>query len=183
MPAAPKNDTVIRPRPHDTGPRAELLWDVLAGGPSPSAPKVLDHLSLTVDRADLTHHGEVPGSTAIWVGRLRQIAAAKLSLWGLSALVDDARLLISELVTNGLKHGTASHIVFRLVIGVDAVVIEVDDGSPGRPEVGEAGLDSMNGRGLVLVSALAAAWGVSEDGTRTWCALIAPTTDVAGRTS
>jgi hypothetical protein len=174
---------MTHPRPDDTGSRAELLREVLTGGPSAAGPKVLDDLTLTIERADLTPNGEVPGSTAVWVGRLRQIATAKLNVWGMSALVDDARLLISELVTNGFKHGSASHIVFCLVIGVDAVVMQVDDGSPVRPEVRAAGPESVHGRGLVLVSALAAAWGVSDDGTRTWCALGTPTTDVAGRTA
>ncbi|MFI0941245.1 ATP-binding protein [Streptomyces sp. NPDC021020] len=142
---------------------------------------MLDDLSFALERADLTPSGEVPAATAFWVGRLRHIAAATLNAWGLSALADDARLLISELVTNGFKHGTAPHVRFRLVIGTGVVVMEVDDGSSGRPEVRDAGPEAVSGRGLVLVSALAAAWGVSDDGTRTWCALTVPTPDAAAR--
>jgi anti-sigma regulatory factor (Ser/Thr protein kinase) len=108
------------------------------------------------------------------VGNLRRIGAKKLHAWGLAVLADDAQLLISELVTNGLRHGTGHQIVFRLVIGVDMLVMEVDDGSPGRPEVRDASFDEENGRGMFLIDALAASWGVSADGTRTWCTLTKP---------
>ncbi|SEO35551.1 ATP-binding protein [Actinacidiphila rubida] len=140
----------------------------------PAALVVLDDLSLAVEREQLTQAGEVRRTTARWVGRLRQITAVKLNLWGLSVLADDAQLLVSELVTNGFRHGSGAHIVFRLVIRPDAVVVEVDDGSPSRPEVCDPGPDSVRGRGLVLVSALASSWGVSPDGTRTWCVLKPP---------
>lgn len=155
----------------------EILTELRAGSSADSLPTVLDDLSLTIDRECLSGSGEVPTSTAAWVGRLRKIARAKLNLWGLSDLVEDAQLLISELVTNGFKHGTRGQIVFHLVIGVEALVVEVDDGSPGRPEVRATEPESVGGRGMILISALAASWGVSEDGTRTWFALRVSKTD------
>ncbi|MFF0698551.1 ATP-binding protein [Streptomyces tendae] len=51
------------------------------------------------------------------------------------------------------------------------VVIEVDDGSPCTPVLRCPGPDDESGRGLLLVQALAEAWGVSPDGTTTWCTL------------
>lgn len=150
----------------------EVLELYAAGRPPGASSTVVDDLSLTISREGPPSDGHLPCSTARWVGRLRRIAGAKLRVWGLAALVDDTQLLISELVTNALQHGTHDRIVFRLVIGTDALVVEVDDGSPGRrPTVRTADSDAENGRGLVLVDALATSWGVSEDGTRTWCAL------------
>jgi len=105
---------------------------------------------------------------------MRRLADAKLRLWGMAALVDDTRLVISELVTNALRYGAGRQIVFRLAIGTRALVVVVDDGSPGRPEARQADVDAENGRGLAIVSALAASWGVSDDGRRTWCVLTLP---------
>jgi len=154
---------------------SEEIRAALSGGcPKDASPTILDDLSLAIDREWLSGSGEVPGSTAVWVGRLRKIAGAKLKLWGLATLADDAQLLISEVVTNGFRYGTRPQIVFRLVIGVEALVVEVDDGSPGRPEIRDMSAEAVNGRGLILVSALAASWGVSEDGTKTWFALAIP---------
>lgn len=147
----------------------EALADLHTGSPD-VFPTVLDDLSLTIARDCPSAGAAVSTSSGRWVGRLRRITGARLRLWGLEAFVDDTQLLVSELVTNGLRHGTCSQVVFRLVIGVDALMVEVDDGSPGpRAHTRQAGPDSENGRGLVLVSALATAWGVSDDGTRTWC--------------
>jgi hypothetical protein len=54
------------------------------------------------------------------------------------------------------------------------LVIEVDDGSPGRARVNEADPYDESGRGLFIVSALSAQCGVSPDGTKTWCTLAIP---------
>lgn len=153
----------------------KVLAELHAGSPADVLPTVLDDVSLIIDREPLSADGEVPRSTAQWVGRLRRIAGAKLRLLGMAALVDDTQLLISELVTNGFQHGTYTRIVFRLVIGTEAVVVEVNDGSPDRrPETRRADSDAESGRGLAIVSALATSWGVSEDGTSVWCALALP---------
>ncbi|MFE2842556.1 ATP-binding protein [Streptomyces scopuliridis] len=152
----------------------EILEELRVGSTSSAIPPVLDDLSLAIERECPAVDGEVPSTTAIWVGRLRRIGRAKLNAWGLSALVDDAELLISELVTNGFKHGAGQQITFRLVIGADVLVLEVDDGSHALPLLRDAGPDALNGRGLFIVDALAASWGVSPDGTRTWCTLKLP---------
>jgi anti-sigma regulatory factor (Ser/Thr protein kinase) len=129
-------------------------------------------MTLAIER--LADRERMPSSCAIWVGNLRRIGAHRLSAHGLSSLVDNAELLISELVTNALQHGAGERIVFHLVITVDMVMIEVDDGSPCRPVVRSAGDFEESGRGMLLVSALADSWGVSPDGTRTWCTLATP---------
>jgi hypothetical protein len=161
-------------------PDQEILAKLRAGCPPDSLPTVLDDFSLTVDREPLTEGGEVPGSTAVWVGRFRKIADVKLGLWGMPTLVDDAQLLISELVTNAFRYGRRPQITFRMVLGLRTLVLEVDDGSPERPQLRDTCLDAVTGRGLFLVATLAASWGVSEDGTRTWCVLKAPAAGRAG---
>jgi anti-sigma regulatory factor (Ser/Thr protein kinase) len=81
----------------------------------------------------------------------------------LAAVVDDAELAVSELVTNAVRHG-GPPIVLRLVVADDRVSIEVRDGGSGRPVLRRPDADAMSGRGLALVRAVAEDWGVRQDG-------------------
>jgi len=80
-------------------------------------------------------------------------------------LVDDAVLLTSELVTNAVVHaGTQVQVTCKLA--GSAVEVVVRDSHPARLVPGPTGDDSTpaertHGRGLLLPSALASAWGVS----------------------
>ena len=80
-------------------------------------------------------------------------------------LVDDAVLLTSELVTNAVVHaGTQVQVTCKLA--ASAVEVVVRDSHPARMVPGPARDDSIpaertSGRGLLLPSALASAWGVS----------------------
>jgi len=85
----------------------------------------------------------------------------------------DVRLLVSELVTNALRHGElsdADHINLTVVVANAHVRVEVTD--PGRGfEPGPAPEDpnSAEGWGLYLVATLSDRWGVeSGDDTRVW---------------
>ncbi|MGW4076081.1 ATP-binding protein [Streptomyces asiaticus] len=157
-----------------TATAAEVLAKASGGSAADPLPIVLDDLSLTIKRPAVSEGRDVVAAAGVWVGVLRRIGAAKLNYWGPPALIEDGRLLISELVTNALRHGNGPEVVFRFIIGVDLVVLEVADGSPGRPEIRVAEPTEENGRGMFLVASIANSWGVSEDGTRTWCTLTAP---------
>ncbi|MET8676119.1 ATP-binding protein [Streptomyces sp. NPDC004647] len=135
-----------------------------------------DDLALRIEREARAEGEPMPEYEGQWVGRLRRIGAAKLRHWGLPCLVESAELLISELVTNALRYGTGSEVAFRFLLAMDVLVIEVGDGSPGRPRVNEADPDKESGRGMLIVASVAATWGVSTDGTTTWCTLTIPTT-------
>ena len=81
------------------------------------------------------------------------------------------RLLVSELVTNSVRHVTGSPqpVVLAVLIGAGAIRVEVRDGGagfePGKPE--PRGADG--GFGLFLVERMASRWGVdTADGTRVW---------------
>lgn len=135
------------------------------------AEPVLDELALRIERGPNRGGDTVSEDDGLWVGRLRRIGAAMVARWGYPGLVESAELLISELVTNALRYGADDAIAFSLVLAADAFVIEVDDGSPCLPQVRAAGPDEESGRGMLLVSAVADEWGVSPDGTCTWCVL------------
>ncbi len=80
-------------------------------------------------------------------------------------LVDDAVLLTSELVTNAVVHaGTQVQVTCKLA--ASAVEVVVRDSHPARMVPGPVHDDGIpaertHGRGLLLPSALASAWGVS----------------------
>ncbi|MCN9239947.1 ATP-binding protein [Streptomyces sp. RY43-2] len=81
-------------------------------------------------------------------------------------VVDNAELVISELVTNALRvpvpkgRQVGVRIVYLAAEGV--LRLEVSDAGGGRPEVREPGEDETGGRGLLLVEALAERWGYEE---------------------
>jgi anti-sigma regulatory factor (Ser/Thr protein kinase) len=82
--------------------------------------------------------------------------------WGLSALADDAELVVSELVTNGVQASRAmAHAAIRLWLASDQaqVAICVWDASPRPPVRMDAAEEAENGRGLLLVEAVSAQWG------------------------
>lgn len=96
-----------------------------------------------------------------------------LAEWNLSRLSDDAELLVSELVTNGIMH--ASGRLVRLWLRSDGrqLAILIGDQSSVAPIPAEQDADAPDGRGLAIVDALAARWGtyLAGDGKIVWCTL------------
>ena len=101
------------------------------------------------------------------VSRARRLVGAAMTAGGHDELVDVATLLVSEVVTNSLLHaGTEIHLSCQ-PSGI-GVRVEVFDGSPLLPTVRHYDPEATTGRGLALVSALAASWGVHcEEGGKT----------------
>lgn len=113
----------------------------------------------------------------------RQFVAATLATWGLSACDEPARLGVSELVTNALIHAHGDiGVTVRRAPGL--VRIEVEDASPSAPVRRTPGPASTNGRGLMVVEAVAHAWGVNHtaEGKRVWFDLPAAAGGTAGTT-
>ncbi|MEX2195065.1 MAG: SpoIIE family protein phosphatase [Thermoleophilaceae bacterium] len=85
--------------------------------------------------------------------------------------LDDLRLLVSELVTNGLRHGSpdaGDWIGLRVHRERELLRVEVSDPGPGfDAALREAEPDATGGWGLYLVDRLAARWGVDRDGRTT----------------
>lgn len=104
----------------------------------------------------------------------RQVLSAVRG-WGLrlsSDRLDDLRLLTSELVTNVIEHTHATCAVGVQWTGT-RVRVEVTDPDPALPQVVEPTAENESGRGLTLVAALSAEWGVSSNppGKTVWCEL------------
>jgi anti-sigma regulatory factor (Ser/Thr protein kinase) len=93
--------------------------------------------------------------------------------------IQDARLLISELVTNSLRHASLrpdQPIEISLDVEGRRLHVEVVDHGPGfAPRPSSLGAVRGSGWGLVLVAQLATTWGTSSNGgTRVWFELESP---------
>ncbi|AXK35878.1 ATP-binding protein [Streptomyces armeniacus] len=106
----------------------------------------------------------------VQVGHMRWFTARHLNRWGLGHFADDAALAVSELVTNAVRHGGGRPVGFRVTCSDQELRIEVSDGNPAPAHVCSAVRTEESGRGLLLVEAVTDSWGVSPDGTTTWCA-------------
>ncbi|MFJ6793529.1 SpoIIE family protein phosphatase [Streptomyces sp. NPDC091268] len=91
------------------------------------------------------------------VHELRAAATDQLSRWGLGESAFAVELLLSELVTNAIRYGSAP-IRVRLVHD-RSLICEVYDASSTAPRMRHAAATDEGGRGLFLVAQLARAWG------------------------
>jgi anti-sigma regulatory factor (Ser/Thr protein kinase) len=99
------------------------------------------------------------------VREARQRTAAVLAGWRCHReRIEDAVLVVSEVVTNAVQHG-AGAVVLRLFRRRRYIRVEVQDNSP-RPPVLLAITDiaAERGRGLRIVRTLAARWGSKRVG-------------------
>ena len=107
------------------------------------------------------------------VATARRFVREKLLEWGHDASVDDAMLVVSELAANALTHAESSYRV-RVAAAGPALRIEVEDDGTGTPEPQPLTETEEHGRGLHLVGALAASWGMEageSGGKRVWAEL------------
>ncbi|MER8027528.1 ATP-binding protein [Streptomyces bauhiniae] len=94
----------------------------------------------------------------------RLLAAEQLRSWGLPW--EAAAQIVAELAANAATHGRLPGRSFRLALHAarGTLRIEVTDTrGDRRPVRREPGAEDEDGRGLLLVAALADRWGVAED--------------------
>ena len=100
------------------------------------------------------------------------IPAARKAMDGLDGLIErpvweDLRLLVTEVVTNGVRHGSERGPVTVLVSVADKLVrVEVSDCGRGfsPPDAPMPRTDGTGGWGLQLVDRVASSWGVQVNG-------------------
>ncbi|GAA5008955.1 SpoIIE family protein phosphatase [Kitasatospora paranensis] len=128
------------------------------------------------DRADdiallaAVFDGIPAGDVAYWYlqprretpGRARRLAAHALRRWGLEQLSESTELMVSELVTNAIRHATRP-VTLRLV-RTSRLRCEVGDDSPALPRARRAGPEDEHGRGLQIVARCADEWGATRLG-------------------
>ena len=91
---------------------------------------------------------------------------------GLNGMSDDLALVVSEMVTNAVRHA-APPVSVEIEASEDDVVVAVCDGSPDRPVPREADDDAEGGRGMLLVNLLTVDHGVRPQppGKTVWARL------------
>ncbi|GGW37621.1 hypothetical protein GCM10010503_12050 [Streptomyces lucensis JCM 4490] len=98
------------------------------------------------------------------VRRARRLVTAQLDDWAVADLADAAELLVSELVTNALRH-TRGPLRLNLRLSGTRLLCEVEDTEPVDPVRGTGDPDAEGGRGVELVGLLADAWGSTRTAT------------------
>jgi anti-sigma regulatory factor (Ser/Thr protein kinase) len=123
--------------------------------------------------------GDVSAKTA------RDFTVVTLNDWGLGEMAGDARLVVSELVTNAVRHaGQPTRL--RLLHRASYLVCVVFDPERQPPMVTDADHFAESGRGLRLVESLSCSWGwklLDGDGKLVWAAFTAPFAVGRSRTS
>ncbi|MBA3264697.1 MAG: ATP-binding protein [Thermoleophilaceae bacterium] len=90
-------------------------------------------------------------------------------------LMETLRLLVTELVSNSVRHARSETVILKVLVGRSAVLTEVTDEGPGFDPAGTGGPGTdESGWGLFLVERLAHRWGVNQqaDATRVWFELL-----------
>ncbi|HSE08285.1 MAG TPA: ATP-binding protein [Nocardioidaceae bacterium] len=99
--------------------------------------------------------------------RARDFVCLHLAEHSLLYLVEDIRLVVSELATNAMVHARTP---FTVTLSADdrTVLLAVRDGSTTVPVKAGPQVTDMRGRGLLLVEQLSLAWGASTaaDGSK-----------------
>jgi len=94
---------------------------------------------------------------------------------GYTTLVDEMSLVVSELVTNAVRHAQPP-VTLEIELRDGEVLVAVDDGSPGRPGLLRPPEHAEGGRGLLLVEHISAETGVRPHppGKTVWASLRRP---------
>ncbi|WP_092545857.1 ATP-binding protein [Actinoplanes derwentensis] len=110
--------------------------------------------------SELTAHLDVPLDRGA-PGSARRAATAVLTGWGFrdEDWLDAAAVVVSELVTNAVRHGGGC-LELQLEAHDATVVVSVADGSAVVPRRRDP--DGIGGRGIALIEALSAGWSVQN---------------------
>lgn len=107
----------------------------------------------------------------VHVAQARRTTATVLSQWSVpDALAEDARLVVSELLSNAITHGSGD-VRLRLRRDDHELRIRVTDDSTTPARRRRAGASDLGGRGLHLVARLSLRWGVADGGRTTYAVI------------
>ncbi|MEH6379628.1 SpoIIE family protein phosphatase, partial [Streptomyces sp. KLMMK] len=181
-------DGLIESHDHDIGAGLDGLRTALSGPAAPleqTCDAVLDALlprrperpkddiALLLARtraldASQVRSWDLPAERST-VAEARKFASEQLTAWGLEELGFTTELVVSELVTNAVRHAYAP-IRLRLIRERSSLICEVSDASSTSPRMRRARVTDEGGRGLLLVAQLTERWGTrfTAEGKTIW---------------
>lgn len=139
-------------------PLREARHDIVEGLPP---GRLKDDVTLLLARTRAVDDASV----ATWVldadpavvGDARRLVLDQLTAWDLDELAFSTELIVSELVTNSIRHA-GGNVRLRL-IRADTLTCEVSDSSNTQPRMRRARSHEEGGRGLYIVAQLSHRWG------------------------
>jgi DNA-binding NarL/FixJ family response regulator len=166
----------------DSVARAGAVGSLAKDIPLIRLPDALRELGALVDAAELALQSEsatLPGVPAS-ARASRQALTSLLDGWCGDEVRDAAALLISELVTNGVRHA-GTDVGMRISVGAHTVRVEIDDHNPEVPVMRSPEPTDIGGRGMRIVDELSLRWGVQarRTGKSVWFELPRGPADVA----
>ncbi|MGX1761960.1 ATP-binding protein [Streptomyces lydicus] len=123
----------------------------------------------------------------------RRFTSSTLCGWGMCQLVDNAEIIVSELLSNALRHGTPRSSAHRhearpLWLGLlrqkGTVLCAVCDHSAQVPVLRRTGVLATSGRGLHIIDCLSGSWGFTPPtpaGKAVWATISSPGGPLADR--
>ena len=103
------------------------------------------------------------------VSAARHFVREALAEWDRPEELGIVVLLVSEVTSNAIVHGSYGHPGATVVVALSRVAnvvrVGVTDQGTNLPVIGDGDPDKSSGRGLILLDALATAWGVVPNGT------------------
>lgn len=153
------SDVCPRPDGSAHAPSLEAICDILVEALLPERAE--DDAALLVARtrglaADRIVSWDLPAEPAV-VAQTRARAARQLAAWGLEEITFTTELIVSELLTNAIRHAEPP-IQLRMILD-GSLCCEVSDGSSTAPHLRRADRYDEDGRGLLLVAHLSERWG------------------------
>ncbi len=158
---------------------------------------VLDILEVEDQDDDIALHaarfdGIAPSDVAYWFletadtspSKARQMIRNTLARWGLDELRDPVELLVTEVVTNAVRHSSRP-VTLRLLRTEEVLRCEVGDDSSQMPRLRQPRNSETEGLGLYLVNRLAKRWGSTRlsTGKVVWFECLLPEPSLAERTA
>ncbi|MFH8767467.1 SAV_2336 N-terminal domain-related protein [Streptomyces althioticus] len=145
-----------------------------------------DDIALLAARFD----GIAPSDVAYWFletadtspSKARQMIRNTLARWGLDELRDPVELLVTEVVTNAVRHSSRP-VTLRLLRTDEVLRCEVGDDSSQMPRLRQPRDSETEGLGLYLVNRLAKRWGSTRlsTGKVVWFECLLPEPSLAER--
>ncbi|GGU94385.1 hypothetical protein GCM10010211_71910 [Streptomyces albospinus] len=127
---------------------------LLTGPPSDDAALLLARTRVLAP--DRVVSWNLPSDPAA-VANARALANRQLAEWGMDDLTFTTELIVSELVTNAIRHATGP--VSLRLIRDQGLICEVSDASSTSPRLRHARTTDEGGRGLLIVAQLTRRWG------------------------